>query len=180
MSKDTTTPSHYASGMQPIEYMRARFTSDELRGFLVGNVIKYVSRFTQKDGLRDLHKALVYLVWLIQAEGGTEVQDPGTDRWDGLQDRTTAWANQTFPASGLASTFAHLREELDEIEETPSDPHEWADVLLMLLHSSRNAGFSMSDLFAACEEKLAICQGRTWLEPDENGVVRHAKTEVRQ
>lgn len=178
MSEDVRHQHHYDHGIQPIDYIESRFTAEELRGFLVGNVIKYVSRFTRKDGLRDLDKALVYLVWLIRAEGG-QADDPRVDRWNELQDRIAAWADRTFPGKSLASTFEHLREELEEIEETPDDPHEWADVLLMLVHAAKSEGFSMSALFDACEAKLAICQQRKWLPPDENGVVRHDKRDER-
>ena len=36
-------------------------------GYLVGNVIKYVFRAKKKNNLEDLHKAKVYLDWLIEA-----------------------------------------------------------------------------------------------------------------
>lgn len=36
-------------------------------GYLVGNVVKYVFRAKKKNNLEDLHKAKVYLDWLIEA-----------------------------------------------------------------------------------------------------------------
>lgn len=57
---------HYAHGIEPIEFMRSRFLPDEFRGFLRGNCIKYLSRYTDKGGVEDLRKARVYLDWLIQ------------------------------------------------------------------------------------------------------------------
>jgi hypothetical protein len=36
--------------------------------FLEGNIIKYVSRYPHKGGVRDLRKAQVYLNWLIERE----------------------------------------------------------------------------------------------------------------
>lgn len=59
---------HYAHGIEPIDYMRSRFTPEEFRGFLRGNVIKYLSRYTDKGGVEDLRKASVYLNWLIEHE----------------------------------------------------------------------------------------------------------------
>jgi hypothetical protein len=62
-------PAHYANnGIEPIDYMRANFTHDEMRGYLQGNIIKYVSRYTRKGGLEDLRKAEVYIGWLIKHE----------------------------------------------------------------------------------------------------------------
>jgi len=55
---------HYKSkGIQPIEYIM----TNEL-DFCEGNVIKYVSRWRQKNGLDDLLKAKHYLEFLIERE----------------------------------------------------------------------------------------------------------------
>ncbi len=59
---------HYAYGIQPIEYMESRFTAEQFRGWLMGNVLKYVSRYTRKDGVTDLLKAQDYLARLIAFE----------------------------------------------------------------------------------------------------------------
>lgn len=59
------TQEHYAYGIEPINYMESRFSAEEYRGYLTGNIIKYVSRYTRKNGLEDLKKARVYLNWLI-------------------------------------------------------------------------------------------------------------------
>lgn len=53
---------------QPINLMRAWFTHDEYAGFLRGNVIKYLARYKEKGGVRDLEKAQQYLGWLIDLE----------------------------------------------------------------------------------------------------------------
>lgn len=37
-------------------------------GYLAGNIIKYVARYKQKNGLEDLHKARHYLDKLIEVE----------------------------------------------------------------------------------------------------------------
>ncbi|MDQ2069288.1 DUF3310 domain-containing protein [Natronospira bacteriovora] len=70
---------HYAHGIQPLEYMESRFNQKEMRGFLAGNVIKYVSRFALKDGVKDLQKALDYLERLIRHEGGCPDSDRTAD-----------------------------------------------------------------------------------------------------
>ena len=62
-----TNPSHY-KGTQPIYVMRNNFTRDEYRGFLKGNILKYVMRYQDKGGLDDLKKAEQYLKWLINFE----------------------------------------------------------------------------------------------------------------
>lgn len=65
--KDVANQDHYKNqGIEPIEYMRSTFTQDEFRGFLRGNVTKYLARHKDKNGLEDLKKAQVYLGWLIE------------------------------------------------------------------------------------------------------------------
>lgn len=65
---DPRRPAHYTRGIEPIDYMRSRFTAAELRGFLRGNALKYLSRYTAKGGVADLQKCRVYLDWLIDHE----------------------------------------------------------------------------------------------------------------
>ena len=61
-------PIHYASGgLEAIEAMEASMTPEAFRGFLKGNVLKYVWRYEQKNGLEDLEKAKWYLNQLIFA-----------------------------------------------------------------------------------------------------------------
>lgn len=58
---------HYTNNaIQPIEIMKANFTIDEYRGFLLGNIVKYPLRYKDKNGLRDLKTTYTYLTWLIQ------------------------------------------------------------------------------------------------------------------
>jgi len=53
---------HYISlDIQPWEYMEAIFTKDQFEGFLIGNAIKYISRYQEKGGKQDLEKAIHYL-----------------------------------------------------------------------------------------------------------------------
>jgi len=65
--EDVAHQHHYEDqGEQPIEYMEASMPRDQFVGFLKGNIIKYVSRFEKKDGIKDLEKAKVYTTWLIE------------------------------------------------------------------------------------------------------------------
>jgi len=43
-------------------------TPEEFRGFLRGNVIKYIARYKDKNGVEDLLKAKHYLEKLIEEE----------------------------------------------------------------------------------------------------------------
>lgn len=61
-------PPHYADtdgGIECIEAIEASMTMEEFKGFLKGNVQKYVWRYSQKNGAEDLKKARWYLDRLI-------------------------------------------------------------------------------------------------------------------
>ena len=56
---------HYKDkGIQPIIYIHANNL-----GFCEGNVVKYVTRWRDKNGVADLKKAIHYLELLIELEG---------------------------------------------------------------------------------------------------------------
>lgn len=65
--KDNINPDHYkVGGIETIQYLEAKLTIDQLEGYLVGNILKYVSRYPFKNGLEDLEKARWYLNKLIE------------------------------------------------------------------------------------------------------------------
>lgn len=60
-------PSHYTSGkIEVISIMEDQLTDEEYRGYIKGQVIKYVTRERHKNGLEDLKKAAWYLNRLIK------------------------------------------------------------------------------------------------------------------
>lgn len=60
---------HYKNkGIEPIDLMRKNFSKEEFAGFLQGNVLKYMLRYKDKNGIEDLKKAKTYLTWLIEVE----------------------------------------------------------------------------------------------------------------
>jgi len=64
------SPSHYNSNtIETIDLIRDSMKAEEYRGYLKGNVFKYVSRYTYKEKenpVKDLLKAQWYLNKLIE------------------------------------------------------------------------------------------------------------------
>lgn len=59
-------PAHYnKGGVECIDAIRGSMDAEAFRGFLKGNVMKYVFRYEAKNGLEDLRKARWYLERLI-------------------------------------------------------------------------------------------------------------------
>ena len=60
-------PSHYTDGgIECIEAIEAELTTEEYRGYLKGNIAKYIWRERNKGGIQSLKKAQWYLDRLVQ------------------------------------------------------------------------------------------------------------------
>ena len=67
INKDNVNhPAHYTDGgIECIEAIEAQLTPEEYRGYLKGNVAKYVWREQHKGGIESLKKAQWYLLRLV-------------------------------------------------------------------------------------------------------------------
>ena len=89
-SKRQEGGSHYRNySIQPIEYIVA----NDL-GFLAGNVVKYVTRYKDKNGAEDIRKAIHYLELILEFEYSTKVDSqtevPNDERIRKYQERPDA------------------------------------------------------------------------------------------
>lgn len=67
--KEAPNSEHYQTlAIEPILYIEANGL-----GFHAGNIIKYVSRYKEKNGLEDLKKAKWYIERLIAIEEGKRI-----------------------------------------------------------------------------------------------------------
>lgn len=66
---DPVNPNHYKqASIELIDFMQETCSKDEFNGYCKNNVLKYVVRYKQKNGVEDLKKAMWYLDRLIQSE----------------------------------------------------------------------------------------------------------------
>ena len=62
---NVNSPKHYLKGgLECIQVIKAQLTPEQYKGYLYGNVLKYMWRWPDKNGLEDLRKAAHYLMWL--------------------------------------------------------------------------------------------------------------------
>jgi len=62
-------PPHYTDGgIECIEAIEAQLTNEEYRGYLKGNIAKYLWRERRKGGTESLKKAQWYLERLVQLD----------------------------------------------------------------------------------------------------------------
>lgn len=72
MSANNTGPDHYKNkAIQPWDFI----VSNNL-GYLEGNVVKYISRWQQKNGIEDLRKAKHYIEKLIEVAMNADATAP--------------------------------------------------------------------------------------------------------
>ena len=63
-----TSPKHYKGEIECIAAIKASMSHQQYLGYLKGNAMKYLWRYDRKNGVEDLHKAKVYLEWLIDEQ----------------------------------------------------------------------------------------------------------------
>ena len=77
--KDNINPPHYKSGeIECIDAIKSSMTKDEFQGALKANILKYIWRFPEKNGIEDLFKAKWYLNRLI-SECENDLSDKNID-----------------------------------------------------------------------------------------------------
>ena len=60
--KDNVNPEHYKiGGIETFDFICAKLSPEEVRGFIKGNLIKYMSRANHKGGPEDIKKSNWYL-----------------------------------------------------------------------------------------------------------------------
>ncbi len=88
---------------------------------------------------------------------------------EALAQEVWQWAEDTFPDRTDASMFLKMYSELAELIESDGDPHELADLFIMLMDYAVRKKI---DIATVVREKLEINRNRTWkILP--NGTMKH-------
>ena len=76
------------------------------------------------------------------------------------------WSIKTFgPGLRTRGLCQHIKKELNEILESPTDIEEWVDVILLAIDGAGRAGHDGYAIMTALETKQAKNVKRSW--PDE-------------
>lgn len=79
-TENVNHPSHYnQNGVETIDVIKAMLGYEGTQSWLVGTIIKYLSRYQYKNGLEDLQKAKWYLDYLINMYKGKDSDISGND-----------------------------------------------------------------------------------------------------
>ena len=86
MNDNVKHPSHYCKGgMECIDAIKAAVSdiTDPFEAYCTGNIIKYIWRWNDKNGVEDLKKAKQYADIIIEyraSKGSPETENPATDK----------------------------------------------------------------------------------------------------
>ena len=70
MADNIQQPSYYLKGgIDLIDFLEQQGRLEEIKHFSKVNILKYVLRYEEKNGMEDLKKAFFYLNKLIELEG---------------------------------------------------------------------------------------------------------------
>jgi hypothetical protein len=94
--------------------------------------------------------------------------------------RQREWSGKTFgPGSRAQGVVDHIRKELIEIEQDPSDLMEWIDVVILALDGAWRSGAWPDQIIAALEAKQAKNEKRQWPDwrtSDPNKAIEHVRS----
>jgi hypothetical protein len=90
-----------------------------------------------------------------------------------------AWSKETFgEGRKTASISNHIRKELAEIADNPTDLMEWIDVIILGFDGAWRAGYTPGQIFFALQHKQSVNIGRTWQIPDDpDAPIEHVRME---
>jgi hypothetical protein len=73
------------------------------------------------------------------------------------------WSLNTFgPGDRLKGVLDHIRKELKEVEDDPTDLGEWVDIIILAFDGAWRAGWEPQDIIDAIKTKQARNEARKW------------------
>ena len=66
MADSVKNPTHYSGEVECIEAIKSSMSNESFKGYLKGNIIKYIWRYERKNGTEDLLKCQWYVNRLVK------------------------------------------------------------------------------------------------------------------
>lgn len=124
MHDPVNSPSHYQGTIECIEAIEASMSPEAFKGFLKGNIQKYVWRYEAKGGVESLQKAQWYLQRLIDL---VKIEEDQTKRLRktiadlGAMEESANYDPDDYMASGCPGGFCPLPSARD-VRQGPPEP----------------------------------------------------------
>lgn len=95
-------------------------------------------------------------------------------------ERQKKFSLNTFgPGPRSEGVVAHIRKELNEIEQAPLDLEEWVDVILLAIDGAWRSGHSSDSIVAAINDKQRKNESRQWPDwrpANPNAPIEHIRS----
>ena len=94
-------------------------------------------------------------------------------------DHQREWSTKTFGPGLRLGVIDHLRKELDEVAEDPTDLSEWVDVIILGFDGAWRAGHEPQAIIDAIKAKQARNEARTWPDwrtADSDKAIEHDRS----
>lgn len=123
MHDPVNQPQHYCQGgIETIEAIEASMSDLAFRGFLKGNIMKYLWRYEHKNGAEDLRKAQWYLNRLVaHVEACNTVDKLCSNVYESvkeLEEKQADYDPDDYMASGCPDGFCPM----PTVRQGPSEP----------------------------------------------------------
>lgn len=92
---------------------------------------------------------------------------------DYQQQAIVTWANTVFPERTVKDILLKLNEEIGEVIKRPTDPMEYADIMILLLDFAAHNDISGTTILKAIDEKMEINRQRKWAIDRRTGIMQH-------
>lgn len=96
-------------------------------------------------------------------------------------ERQRQWSRETFgPGPRTAGVLDHIRKELAEVEQDPTDVSEWADVVILALDGAWRAGHEpqqIVDAIVAKQERNEAREWPDWRTAEDGKAIEHVRPE---
>ena len=137
-----------------------------------GNQVATFQAWHNQNGV--LPDAEKHCALVAEAVNGNAAADNGIDvNWNDLrimQRLIVQWANNAMPNRTPSNALLKMTEETAELIRDPTDPEEYADILVMLVDLAAMHG--VHDLGEAVRKKMKVNANRTWSQTS-TGIMRH-------
>lgn len=95
-------------------------------------------------------------------------------------ERQRAFSEKTFgPGLRTKGVCDHIRKELEEIDNAPTDLEEWVDAIILALDGAWRTGASATEICIAIEAKLSKNEKREWPDwrtADPDKAIEHIRS----
>lgn len=95
-------------------------------------------------------------------------------------DRMIEFSYHTFgPGRRTKGVLDHIRKEIKEVEENPTDLEEWVDLIILSIDGAWRSGHAASDIVRVMLAKQAKNESRSWPDwrtADPDKAIEHVRT----